>query len=382
MRHQLNRDMYSILIIDDDPITKLMLRRILEQQGYTVDTAQDGQEGIQKAVAMQPALIICDWLMPITDGLEVCRFVKSSAKLCTTFFVLLTSRVDLEDRIEGLNAGADEFLAKPIDMNELKARVRAGLRLHQLNQDLQAQKQVLEAELAEAASYVRSILPAPMQTPFQIESLFLPSRQLGGDCFDYFWLNPETLVIYLLDVSGHGLGAALPSVSILNLLRSQSLSGVNYDEPAEVLAALNRGFQMSQHSDKYFTMWYGVYHRSTQTLKFASAGHPPALLWSPSNQGQELKTPGFPIGLFPDATYSSKTCTILPQSTLYLFSDGIYEVHQPDGEIWGLRSLQLLIENNPNHPKSTLSELMQAILRHSKCEGFLDDFSLIKVQFS
>jgi phosphoserine phosphatase RsbU/P len=374
--------MYSILIIDDDPVTKLMLRRILEQQGYTVDTAQDGQEGIQKAAAMQPALIICDWLMPITDGLEVCRFVKSSAKLCTTFFVLLTSRVDLEDRIEGLNAGADEFLAKPIDMNELKARVRAGLRLHQLNQDLQAQKQVLETELSEAASYVRSILPAPMETPLQIESLFLPSSQLGGDCFDYFWLNPETLVIYLLDVSGHGLGAALPSVSILNLLRSQSLSGVNYDEPAEVLAALNRGFQMSQHGDKYFTMWYGVYHRPTQTLKFSSAGHPPALLWSGSNQGQALKTQGFPIGLFPDEQYESAACEISLHSTLYLFSDGVYEVHQPDGEIWGLSSLQSLLQNNPSHHATQLSELVHEIKNNAQCDGFMDDFSLVKIRFS
>ena len=374
--------MYSILIIDDDPVTKLMLRRILEQQGYTVDTAQDGQEGIQKAAAMQPALIICDWLMPITDGLEVCRFVKSSAKLCTTFFVLLTSRVDLEDRIEGLNAGADEFLAKPIDMNELKARVRAGLRLHQLNQDLQAQKQVLEAELSEAASYVRSILPAPMETPLHIESLFLPSSQLGGDCFDYFWLNPESLVIYLLDVSGHGLGAALPSVSILNLLRSQSLSGVNYDEPAEVLAALNRGFQMSQHDDKYFTMWYGVYHRPTQTLKFSSAGHPPALLWSESNQGQALKTQGFPIGLFPDEEYESATCDISIHSTLYLFSDGVYEVHQPDGEIWGLSSLQSLMQNNPSHHATQLSEFVHDIQGDAQCDGFIDDFSLVKIRFS
>jgi phosphoserine phosphatase RsbU/P len=374
--------MYSILIIDDDPVTKLMLRRILEQQGYTVDTAKDGQEGIQKAATMQPALIICDWLMPITDGLEVCRFVKSSEKLCTTFFVLLTSRVDLEDRIEGLNAGADEFLAKPINPNELKARVRAGLRLHQLNQDLQAQTQALEAELAEAASYVRSILPAPMETPFQIESLFLPSRQLGGDCFDYFWLNPETLVIYLLDVAGHGLGAALPSVSILNLLRSQSLSGVHYDEPAEVLAALNRGFQMSQQGDKYFTMWYGVYHHPTQSLKFASAGHPPALLWSQTNQGQALKTKGFPIGLFPDETYQSATCKVLASSTLYLFSDGVYEVHQPDGEIWGLSSLQELLQDNPSHPDISLSQLAKDIQTHAKCDGFIDDFSLIKVRFS
>jgi phosphoserine phosphatase RsbU/P len=374
--------MYSILIIDDDPVTKLMLRRILEQQGYAVDTAKDGQEGIQKAAIMQPALIICDWLMPIMDGLEVCRFVKSNDKLCTTFFVLLTSRVDLDDRIEGLNAGADEFLAKPINPNELKARVRAGLRLYQLNQDLQTQTQALEAELAEAASYVRSILPAPMETPFQIESMFLPSRQLGGDCFDYFWLNPDTLVIYLLDVAGHGLGAALPSVSILNLLRSQSLSGVHYDNPAEVLAALNRGFQMSQQGDKYFTMWYGVYHHPTQLLKFASAGHPPALLWPRSNQGQALKTQGFPIGLFPDEIYQNATCKILADSTLYLFSDGVYEVHQPDGEIWGLSSLQTLLQDNPSHPELTLTQLVQNIKDNAQCDGFIDDFSLVKIRFS
>jgi CheY-like chemotaxis protein len=243
--------MYSILIVDDDPVTKLLLRRILEQQGYGVETAQNGKEGIQKAEILQPALIICDWLMPINDGLEVCRFVKNNPKLCTTFFILLTSRGGLEDRIEGLNAGADEFLAKPIDMNELKARVRAGLRLHQLSQDLQSQKQALENELAEAANYVRSILPPPMVSPFQIETLFLPSRQLGGDCFDYFWLNPDTLIIYLLDVSGHGLGAALPSVYILNLLRSQSLSGVNYANPPEVLAALNRAFQMTINTSPF-----------------------------------------------------------------------------------------------------------------------------------
>jgi sigma-B regulation protein RsbU (phosphoserine phosphatase) len=374
--------MYSILVIDDDPVTKLMLRRILEQQGYTVETAQDGQEGIQKVTQIVPALIICDWLMPIKNGLEVCRFVKSHPNLCTTFFVLLTSKVDLADRIEGLNAGADEFLAKPIDMNELKARVRAGLRLHQLNQDLQAQKQVLETELAEAASYVRSILPAPMQSPLRIESLFLPSRQLGGDCFDYFWLNSGTLVLYLLDVAGHGLGAALPSVSILNLLRSQSLAGVNYTEPGEVLSALNRVFQMSNHGDKYFTIWYGVYRHTTQQLLFASGGHPPALLWTQSNQCQLLKTGGFPIGLFPDEAYTSAECSISDGSTLYLFSDGVYEVLQPEGETWGLDAFQSLLQAQSTHHHWTLTELLQGIQLHANAEAFIDDVSLIKVRFT
>jgi phosphoserine phosphatase RsbU/P len=374
--------MYSILIVDDDPVTKLLLRRILEQQGYGVETAQNGKEGIQKAEILQPALIICDWLMPITDGLEVCRFVKNNPKLCTTFFILLTSRGGLEERIEGLNAGADEFLAKPIDMNELKARVRAGLRLHQLSQDLQSQKQALENELAEAANYVRSILPPPMVSPFQIETLFLPSRQLGGDCFDYFWLNPDTLIIYLLDVSGHGLGAALPSVYILNLLRSQSLSGVNYANPPEVLAALNRAFQMSSQDNKYLTIWYGAYHHPTQIITFTSAGHPPALLWNPANKCQLLKTQGFPIGLFSEADYCSTQCFIPSGSILYLLSDGVYDVYQSDGQLWGLLSLQELLLQNPSYHHQPLSALLKGIQTHSNSETFIDDFSLLKVRFT
>lgn len=374
--------MYSILIVDDDPVTKLLLRRILEQQGYGVETAQDGQEGIQKAELLQPALIICDWLMPITDGLEVCRFVKNSPKLCTTFFILLTSRGGLEDRIEGLNAGADEFLAKPIDMNELKARVRAGLRLHQLSRDLQSQKQALENELAEAANYVRSILPPPMSSPFQIETLFLPSRQLGGDCFDYFWLNPDTLIVYLLDVSGHGLGAALPSVYILNLLRSQSLSDVNYANPPEVLAALNRAFQMSSQDNKYLTIWYGAYYHPTQTLTFTSAGHPPALLWNPANECQLLKTPGFPIGLFAEADYCSTQCFIPSGSILYLLSDGVYEIYKSDGQLWGLLSLQELLLQSPSYHHQPLPTLLKGIQTHSNSETFMDDFSLVKVRFT
>jgi phosphoserine phosphatase RsbU/P len=374
--------MYSILVVDDDPVSQMMLKRILGQQGYRVEIAHDGQEGIQKAQDMKPALIICDWMMPIMNGLEVCRFIKTHPQLCTCFCILLTSRTDLDDRIEGLNAGADEFLAKPINMNELKARVRAGLRLHQLNQDLQAQKQALENELAEAVSYVRSLLPPPMLAPLHIESLFLPSRQLGGDCFDYFWLTPDALAIYLLDVSGHGLGAALPSVSVLNLLRSQSLQGVDYTEPAEVLTALNQGFQMSNHDNKYFTIWYGVYHLPTQTLTYASAGHPPALLWTEQGSHcRHLKTPGFPVGLFSEGDYTSRQWKIPSGSLLYVLSDGVYEISQPDGNIWGLESFEALLQDNLAYDDQPLPQILNRIQSSTNATAFIDDFSILKIRF-
>jgi sigma-B regulation protein RsbU (phosphoserine phosphatase) len=158
--------MTTILIVDDDPTICLLLKRSLERQGYTVEIASNGSEGLEKAHLLVPGLIICDWMMPDMDGLEVCRRIKADPKFSTTFFILLTARTEVEDRIQGLDAGADEFLSKPIDPNELRARVRAGLRLHQLSYDLQQQTARLQAELAEAASYVRSLCPNRLTSPF------------------------------------------------------------------------------------------------------------------------------------------------------------------------------------------------------------------------
>lgn len=211
--------MFQILVIDDDQTIRTLLKRMLKRQGYEVVAASNGQEGIEKALVCHPALIICDWVMPGLNGLEVCDRIKKDPNLSTTFFILLTSLDSVADRVKGLDAGADDFIAKPIEQNELQARVRAGLRLHQLSKDLQNQKQLLETEMAEAAEYVRSLLPLPMKRPLTINSLFIPSRQLGGDCFDYYWLDPDYLAIYLLDTAGHGLRATLPSISVLNLLR-------------------------------------------------------------------------------------------------------------------------------------------------------------------
>ena len=373
--------MYSILIVDDDPVSQLMIKRILSQQGYQVEMADNGQEGIRKAQDLLPALILCDWMMPYVNGLDVCRFVKSHSQLHRSFFVLFTSRTDLEDRIEGLNAGADEFLAKPINMDELKARVRAGLRLYQLNQDLQTQKLALEAELSEAAGYIRSLLPPPLQMPLQIDSLFLPSRQLGGDCLDYFWLDDQTLAFYLLDVSGHGLGAALPSISLFNMLRSRLLQGVNYAEPGEVLTALNQTFQMSNHDNKYFTIWYGVYQFSTHTLAYSSAGHPPALWFQQNSPCQRLKTLGFPIGFFSDSDYVSQRCQIPAGSTLFIFSDGVYEISLIE-EIWGLDAFAALLQTDETYRNQALPNILEQIQRCTKTKTFRDDFSILKIQFS
>jgi len=375
--------MFQILVVDDDPAVQLVLTRLLKKQGYDVAVASDGESGLIQAKQLHPALIICDWMMPRLNGIEVCRRVKADKELSTTFFILLTSLGSIEDRVKGLDAGADDFISKPIEVNELKARVRAGLRLHQLSHDLQTQKQMLEAEWAEAAEYVRSLLPEPLTQPINIQSRFIPSQRLGGDCFDYFWLDSDSLAIYLLDTAGHGLKATLPSISVLNILRSRTIPNLNYHRPSEVLSALNQTFQLAYQNDKYFTIWYGVYNRVNHQLVYATAGHPPAVLISGNNQQvQSLKTPGMPIGMFPDVMFTDRLCQIEAGSTLYIFSDGIYEIHQQNGSMWSLEEfITFLSLNTSKFGKSNLEPILQTVSSLNAKPIFDDDLSILEVKF-
>ena len=199
-----------------------------------------------------------------------------------------------------------------------------------------AAHEALARELAKAADFVRSLLPAPVEGRVQSEWCFHPSEQLGGDAFGYHWIDDDHFAIYLLDVCGHGVGAALLSVSVLNTLRAQTLPGTDFRQPAAVLDALNRAFPAEAQNFFYFTSWYGVYQPSTRELRYGSGGHPPAILLM-AGQAIPLATGGPSIGCFHNPHFVSASQTIEPGARLLLFSDGVFEIFL-DGErvqTWG-----------------------------------------------
>jgi len=164
---------------------------------------------------------------------------------------------------------------------------------------------------------------------------FVPSTQLGGDAFGYYWLNPDTFVFYLLDVSGHGVGSAMHSVTVLNVLRQRALPHVDFEDPATVLSSLNGRFQMDSHHGMFFTMWYGVYRPSERTLTYASAGHHEAYLVLPEkSSARPLGMPALMIGAMPDSVYLAEQTTVPAGSHLYLFSDGVFEIVTASGDRW------------------------------------------------
>ncbi|EDX76994.1 response regulator receiver domain protein [Coleofasciculus chthonoplastes PCC 7420] len=146
--------MAKILAVDDDITVQIILQELLESEGHDVLLADDGEAALQKTQEFQPDLIICDWMMPKLDGLELCRRIKADPQLATIFLILITIREQVADRVQGLDSGADDFLSKPIEPSELQARVRSGLRLRQLNQQLsqalhhlkQTQSQLIQSE--------------------------------------------------------------------------------------------------------------------------------------------------------------------------------------------------------------------------------------------
>ena len=125
-----------VLVVEDDPFFQRVLHKRLTAEGYQVQVANDGREGMKAIVAWEPDLVISDWMMPQVDGLELCQSVKTGLRESAPYFILLTAKGELSDRLLGLETGADDYLVKPCDQAELLARVRSGLRIVLLTRDL------------------------------------------------------------------------------------------------------------------------------------------------------------------------------------------------------------------------------------------------------
>lgn len=251
-----------------------------------------------------------------------------------------------------------------------------------LEKELQRYHQQMCLELSQAAEYVRALLPPSLSGDVTINHLFMPSSDLGGDVFDYYWLDSDHLVVYLLDVAGHGVQSALLSISVLNVMRSRALQLDTFYQPAKVLQELNRIFQMGIRGDDYFTMWYGVYSKINQTLTYASAGHPPALLVKPDHTVEQLNIGGIAIGLMPDMVYEQGSCRIKAESRLYVFSDGVYEISQANGRLWEFEAFIDLISVYQQPRINHLESIFAQICQIKGSNVFDDDFSLIQIDLN
>jgi serine phosphatase RsbU (regulator of sigma subunit) len=264
------------------------------------------------------------------------------------------------------------------------------LRYHRRAQDETADADAMEQEWREARQYVASILPKPIDHgPVRANWFYQPSTRIGGDAFGYQMQDPRHFSLFLLDVSGHGTGAAMHAIAVAQVLREQVLPNVDFLDPGAVISGLNARFQMHRNNDLFFTIWYGVYDIVDRILLFASAGHHAGYVLPPDNVAWPplpLQTKNPIVGMLQDPAIATAEVEIPPGSTLHLFSDGVFEVIDREGRQLGLEDIlpmlasvanPMWMDNGVDEPRR-LYDRVRAIARPGQLD---DDFSALVFRF-
>ena len=247
---------------------------------------------------------------------------------------------------------------------------------------LRTTQEALNAELAGAVDYVFSLLPRPITEELvSADWSMTTSAHLGGDALGYHWMDSQRFAFYLLDVSGHGVKSALLAVSILDTLRTCALADTDWNDPGAVLRALNRVYFSQSREHLYFTIWYGIADLANGMLRYASGGHPPAIIRAARYSNPKLPASGPPVGCFANAKYPTVEMPLYFPTELYLFSDGVFETRRHQDEASLDRLVDFLVAPQ-NGRGRTVAEIRDRTLEHLNGSPPPDDCSVLKVSLT
>lgn len=379
----------KVLLVDDQPMVGETVRRMLaDEPELEFRFCPDPAAAIDVANEFKPTVILQDLVMPDIDGLQLVKYFRANSGTREVPLIVLSSKEDPTVKAKAFALGASDYMVKLPDKLEVVARVKyhskgyvALLERNEAYRELAETQREVAAELARAARYVQSLLPAPLKTgAIKIAWKFVPSTQLAGDMFGYHWIDKKHLALYLLDVSGHGVGSALLAVSAGNVLSSNSIPGADPRDPGAVVTKLNDMFQMDRQDGKYFTIWYGVYKPAGKTLLYCNAGHPPALMMSGGTlRSLEADSPA--VGFMPDMPYETRTISVAEGARLLVFSDGILEIEKADGAMWPFAEFLTRLESELAIDGDLIGRHLDYIRELGGKEVLADDFSMMDICF-
>lgn len=404
------QDSALILVVDDDEANRDVLSRRLQRKGFEIATAASGAEALARIAERRYDLVLLDVAMPGMDGLEVLRRIRERASAAELPVILATGFDRSHDVVAGLEAGANDYLTKPLDFAIVKARVRMQLRLkrandrvRELERDLAERNRALEAanarmrtDLAAAARIQEAMLPTalPERPQARFAWLFQPCAELAGDALNVFALDEDRVGLYVLDVVGHGFAAALLSVAVSRVLTpsrdsflvrpSAEPPGYRILAPREVAAQLNRRFPFDSATEQFFSILYGVLDLRTRELNFVTAGHPGPIHVPHGSDAPRVivSRERAPIGIG-DRAYPEHSMLLEPGDRLVIYSDGIPDAQNAAAEAFGTARMVESLARSRNAPlEETLAALWSDIERWCGPVGREDDASLVALEIT
>ncbi len=396
----------KILIADDSEDMQMLLSQYLRQWGHTVVVARNGAEALHILEETDIQFVISDWAMPLMSGEELCRTVREKIDLQRyIYIILLTAKQERQDLVTGMEAGADDFIRKPFNKDELRVRIRAGERTLQMekmlaeqNTQLKEAQAALRNDLEVAAQVQRNLLPNPKEQPFahagyRFDWLYTPAAFLGGDTCNVLRLDKTHAGFYMIDVAGHGIPAALKTVMLHQTLSAANgQAGLLKDDisyaphcfirpAAEVLYELNNASQDENDAMHYFTMIYGLLDVETGQVTISHAGHPSAILLHSDSSMEMTDTGGVPVGMLPEMVYEESTLTLIAGDRIILYTDGVTECENIFGEQFTLQRFQDLLREHGQKPlHDMIAAIHQALVAWRGSSGFDDDVSLLIIE--
>lgn len=391
-----------ILIAEDERITRLTLLRELQQWEHEVVVTEDGAQAWEKFQTQQFDLVVTDWDMPNVDGCELIQRIRKNNKAGYVYLIMLTGRSGKSDLVAGMEAGADDFLAKPFDRDELRVRLSAGERIINLERRLADQYDKLSVanervhrDLRTAARIQQDLLPKilPQMGGLRFAWRYKPCEELGGDLLNVVSIGDSCAAMYLADVSGHGVAASLVSVSVHRslsvrsdrsslILSQDDLNGKDQPTPPDQVARrLNRLYPMSSNDNHFLTLVYATIDTESLQFGYCAAGHPGPVLARRGEAVRSLDTSGLPIGITPDPEYDVSTMQLISGDRIYLYSDALMEAGNPDGKMFGQRQIEETIDRFREMPIEESSDaLVDAVKEWQRSDLFVDDLSLLVLE--
>lgn len=353
----------SILIIDDDDAVRDSIAVYLEEVGYKVHQASDGEQGVTLQQEIQPDVVLCDLRMPKKDGISVLREINSTSP--DTPIIVISGAGEMSDVVDALRFGANDYFIKPIkDIEALESSISRCLeqvklrkenrvyrdKLEQTNRQLENHLRILKQD-QQAGRHVqmRLLPPSPSSLgPYTFTHRVIPSLYLSGDFVEYILVGDNYINFFIADISGHGASSAFVT-AILKDYTAHQRSDYNRHgvhtviEPIAFLQRANNAL-LDSGIGKHMTMCVGILDIKANTLRYSTAGHLPEPILITDDGAKYLPGSGMPVGLFKDAEFNEQTIELPEKFTLCMFSDGILEIlpskQLVDKEIALLESMQ------------------------------------------
>lgn len=385
----------TILAVDDDIDILELVEASLTADGFNVITASDGRGALESARDYEPDLILLDLMMPEMDGFEVIEKLRSDAKTRTIPVIMLTAKAQTHEKIQGLRSGADDYITKPFQLDELTARIEAVLArtrptkfINPLigamgDQFSKAGVEQLAFHLKTAAIIQQKLLPqkSPVLPGFDIAGLLRSSMTISGDFYDFIPLTDNHLGVAIADVRGKGIPAALLMVMIRTALR---LVCREESSPAAALKRINDLLFADTDPDLFATMIYGILDTESVTFTYSNAGHCyPLFLNYEGATITSLRAGGMILGSFDFATFQCETIQFAPGDEMLLYTDGATETERrDDGVLYGEEKLIECIESNRHLSAETLCEAIEAdLLKFSGTQNHRnDDLTIVAIK--